>query len=186
MIDLGKINKEYRLRMEGMIAACAIAERDGVDALKKDIQHRGIVKAPITITDAQIQEFFGMISSNVYHNTLTIAAMVLHDKYKFGSKRLNDFATYFANYTKSSMDLDYLGEHYVTLEDYAIYLREELGVDVNVAKVSLCQELADSQDDNVGRIRLDKAVEILRERRFMAAASYLQNKCGGVTYVEKR
>lgn len=183
---MGKIDKEYRLRMEGMIAACAIAERDGIQALKKDIQHRGILKAPITITDAQIEEFFGMISSNIYHNTLTIAAMVLHDKYGFGSKRLNDFATYFANYTKSSMDLDYLGEHYVTLEDYAIYLREELGVDINVAKVSLCQELADKQDPNIGRIKLDRAVEILREKRFMAAASYLQNRCGGVAYEDRK
>ncbi|MFI3171420.1 MAG: hypothetical protein R3Y58_03475 [Eubacteriales bacterium] len=183
---MGKIDKEYKLRMEGMIAACAIAERDGVDALKKDIQHRGIVKAPITIPEAKIKEFFETISGNVYYNTLTIAAIVLHDKYKFGSKRLKDFAEYFATYTKSSMDLDYLGEHYVTLDDYAIYLRDELGVDVDVAKVSMCQEIADSHDPNIGRIRLDKAVDILRERKFMAAASYLQNKCGGVAYGDRK
>ena len=42
---MAKVNKEYEARMQGMIYACNLAEKEGLEALKNDIKMRGITKA---------------------------------------------------------------------------------------------------------------------------------------------
>lgn len=52
----------------------------------------------------------------------------LHDTFGFGQKRLQQFMTEFDKATSDLMNLDYMGEHYVTLagyEDAAAYLERK-------------------------------------------------------------
>lgn len=182
---MAKIDKEYVLRMEGMMAACDIVRKGGLEALEKDIKYRGITQSPATISTSRMGELFAYIGNNVYCNVLTIAGIVLHEKFGFGKKRLHDFALAFKQSTQNTMDIDYIGEHYVSLEDYGNFLKDELGMDINIATISMCQELADGQDPNIGRVKLDRVIEELKIGKFNVAASYLEKRFGGL-YVSKK
>lgn len=128
---MAKMDKDYELRMQGMIYASNIVSKKGVEGLKEDIRIRNVLKAPMKFTASQIREFWDTLSENLYNTVLTVTALVLHEEYGFGKKRMKEFKAHFDKAVKDATDLDYIGEHYVTLTDYAVYLNERLGMDLN-------------------------------------------------------
>ena len=55
---LAKMDKDYELRMQGMIYASNIVSKKGVEGLKEDIRIRNVLKAPMKFTASQIREFW--------------------------------------------------------------------------------------------------------------------------------
>ena len=61
-----KMSKEMEWRTQGMIYALNIAKKDGVEALEKDIRQRGFLRAPLSYSNKQLEEFWEFLSKNLY------------------------------------------------------------------------------------------------------------------------
>lgn len=103
------MDKDYELRMQGMIYASNIVSKKGVEGLKEDIRIRNVLKAPMKFTASQIREFWDTLSENLYNTVLTVTALVLHEEYGFGKKRMKEFKSHFDKAVKDTTDLDYIG-----------------------------------------------------------------------------
>lgn len=125
---MGKINKEFQWRMQGILHAREVVEKDGLEGLDKEIKMRGFMQAPLVYSKGQIDGWWDELSTNLYATMTTVAGMVLREHFGFGKQRLLKFRNEFQNMTKSALDLDYLGSHYVTLEDYANELNEQFDI----------------------------------------------------------
>lgn len=167
---------EYESRMQGMISAYNLAKAEGVEALYADIKKRNILKAPIKVTAKEMDEFFKRVSNNIYNNMFMLVLYTLHDKYQFGAKRLKEFKERFDKNLGDTMNLDYMGEHYVRLEDYAVELNEKynLGIDVNL--VAMSQDSYDETDSRYGRCKVSTVIAELRDNGFFDAAEFLEKK----------
>lgn len=170
-------DKEFEARMQGMVYACQLAQKQGVDALVKEVQKRGVTKVGITASDKQLADMWGALSDNIGQNMLTTVAWVLHDTFGFGQKRLQQFMTEFDRATSNLMSLDYMGEHYVTLEDYAVELNQKYDLGLDVIKATLATDMADKQDARVGNVdKVTGIINALRLAGYEDAAAYLESK----------
>ena len=172
-------DKDYDLRMQGMICALNLAKKDGIEALERDIRTRNVLKAPMKFTESQMREFWNALSTNLYNTMLTVVATVLHDYYKFGSKRLKEFKDHYNKRTEQTLDLDYIGIHYVTLTDYAAELNKKYNLGIDMAVVQVCQDTADEGDKNFHMCKIEKVIESLRENGFEDAAKHLERRMLG-------
>lgn len=167
-------DKDYDLRMQGMIYALNLAKKDGIEALEKDIRTRNVLRAPMKFTETQMRDFWNGLSTNLYNTMLTVVATVLHDYYNFGPKRLNEFKEHYNERTEQTLDLDYIGTHYVTLADYAAELNKKYNLGIDMAVVQVCQDSADEGDKNFHTCKIEKVIESLRENGFEDAAKHLE------------
>lgn len=143
------------------------------------MKQRGVTKVDITASDKQLADMWGALSDNIGQNMITTVVWVLHDTFGFGQKRLQQFMTEFDKATANLMSLDYMGEHYVTLEDYAVELNQKYNLGLDVIKATLATDMADKQDARVGNV--DKVTGIINALRLAGhedAASYLESKKG--------
>ena len=170
-------DKLYEARMQGMIYATRLAQEQGIDELVKEVKRRGVTKVDLYVTQSKLQEIWDALSNNIYTNMLTTVAWVLHDTYGFGAERLKKFKAKYDKAIEDTLDLDYLGEHYVRLEDYAIELNKKynLGIDVNV--VAYCEEKNDESSPTFkNTFYLDGIINSLRIAGYNNAADYLESK----------
>ena len=175
---MAKKDKEFMARMQGMIYALNIAKEKGVDALEKDIRKRGVLNAPIKYTTAQLDEFWNFLSQNLQATTMAVIGMVLRDKFHFGKKRLKEFKEEYDRKTRLAVDLDWIGEHYVTLEDYAEYLNKDFNLDIDADRVAVCQESYDKNNPKYGTANMDHTIKELEKSGFKKAANFLKKKTG--------
>lgn len=173
---MGKINKEFQWRMQGILHAREVVEKDGLEGLDKEIKMRGFLQAPLVYSKGQIDGWWDELSTNLYATMTTVAGMVLREHFGFGKQRLLKFRNEFQNMTKSALDLDYLGSHYVTLEDYANELNEQFDMGIDVSRVRNCQDSYDDTDAKYRTVKLDKVLEELRAGGFEDAAQFLEKK----------
>ncbi len=173
---MGKISKEFQWRMEGILHAREVVKKDGLEGLDKEIKMRGFLQAPLVYSKGQIDGWWDELSTNLYATMTTVAGMVLREHFGFGKQRLLKFRNEFQNMTKSALDLDYLGSHYVTLEDYANELNEQFDMGIDVSRVRNCQGSYDDTDAKYRTVKLDKVLEELRAGGFEDAAQFLEMK----------
>ena len=119
---------------------------------------------------------YNMIARRTVTNVMAGTLWVLNDVFGFGKQRLHKFRENFDELMRVLADIDYLGERYVRLEDFAIELNEkyDLGIDVNC--VAACQEVYDKGDKSYRLCRIDKVLEELRENGFEDAVKFIENK----------
>lgn len=175
---MAKRNKEFEYRMQGIMHAREVVKRSGLEGLEKDILNRGILRVPLSYTEGQIQEFWDDLSKNLYTTMLTVTCMTLRDTYGFGKKRLVEFKKAFDKKTNETLDLDSIGGHWVTLEDYANYLNEEYGLGIDATRCEKCQKNYDSGNENYRMAKVDKIISILETGGFKDAAQYLNERVG--------
>lgn len=173
---MAKRDKEYEARMQGMLYAVNVVKESGLEALEKDIKKRGVLKAPLAYTDKQIDEFWKQLSENLYATMTCVTGMVLHDEFGFGKQRLHKFREEFQKATNASLDLDWLGGHYATLEDYAVYLNEKYDLGLDVARIAVCQESHDKGNVKYKMADISHVLAELKEHGFEDAAEFLERK----------
>lgn len=173
---MAKRDKEYEARMQGMLYALNVAKEHGVDYLEKEIKKRGVIKSPLAYTDKQIDEFWEQLSANLYATMTCVTGMVLHSAFGFGKQRLQKFREEFLNATNKTIDLDWLGEHYVTLEDYAVELNGKYNLGLDVARIAVCQESHDKGNEKYKMADMSHVLVELKEHGFEDAAEFLERK----------
>ncbi len=170
-------DKEFESRMQGMVYACQLAQEQGIDALVAEVRKRGVTRVDITASDKQLNDMWGALSDNIGQNMLITVAWVLHDTFGFGQKRLQQFMTEFDKATSNLMSLDYMGEHYVTLEDYAVELNQKYDLGLDVIRAALATDMADKQDVRVGNVdKVTGIINALKLAGYEDAAAYLEGK----------
>ena len=173
---MAKIDKEYEARIQGMIYACNLAEKEGIDALKKDIQMRGITRVPIGVTEKELNSLVGTLAENLYTTFLTMTMIALEDAYSFKKTRLMRFKESFDKHTIATYNMDWLGKHYVSMPSYARYLRDECGIDLNddfIEVATRCQNATDNGNLTYKMVRLERLIEELEESNHSKAAEWL-------------
>ena len=169
-------DKLYEARMSGYIAAYNIAKREGIEALEKELRMRNVLKIDVSVQGKKVREYFEEISQNLYFNTLTAVAWTLHDSYGFGKKRILEFKKEFDKTIQDTLDLDYLGEHYVKLEDFALELNKKYNLGIDYIRVAACQDVHDEGDSNYRMCKIDRVLQELRDNGFKDAAMFIEKK----------
>jgi hypothetical protein len=173
---MAKRDKEYEARMQGMIYACNLVEKEGLDALKSDIKMRGITSAPFTTSEKEITGLVETLSQNLYTTFLTMTMIALEDAYGFKKVRLMRFKESFDKNTRATYNMDWLGKHYVSIPEYARFLRDECGINLEDSFMEIaseCQYHADQNNPEYKKVRLDCLVAELSDAGHEKAAEWL-------------
>lgn len=173
---MAKISKEQQWRMEGYVQGFRFAKEHGLDALEKDIRLRGFLSIPVQISKKEVDQFILNISENLTHTMRTVMLFTLHEELGFGKKRLQRINEKFDKHTEKIFDFDYLGNHYVKIEDYAIEMNEKYNLGLDVARVAACQSTCRHEKDNVRKANIELVLSELRKNGFNDAAEWLDKK----------
>ena len=173
---MARKDRDYEQWMAGVIYASNKVEKEGFEELKKEIRKRNLVKVDIRVTEKEMNEMLTFISRRAVMNVMATALWVLYDKYEFRKKRLKKFQDAFEEVTRDVCDLDYLGQRYVRLEDFAVELNEKYDLGIDVECVAECQEIYDKSDSNFGRFRTADLLKELRNNGFEDAAVFIEKK----------
>lgn len=169
-------DKLYEARMQGILYAHGVVKKEGIEALERDIKKRNLLKLPLRITEKEIDNWFKETSSNMYNNMLTAVAYTLHNDFGFGRKRISDFKESYDKNVKYTLDLDYMGEHYVRLEDFALDMNEKYNLGIDVNRVAASQEYHDIKDEEYRKCKVDRVIKELAEAGFKEAADFISRK----------
>lgn len=169
--------KEFNLRMEGMRYALEIANKEGIEGLRKECARRNVSMFSYTISKAESEKIWTELSNNMYVNVVMTFLSVLHNSFGWEAEAIKTIKAEYDKAVKCALDLDYMGEHYVRLEDYAVELNE-LGLDLDVNRIASCQDHFDecSGDSQYHRVDVKRVLEELRENGFENAAEFLEQK----------
>lgn len=173
---MSKPSKEFEYRMQGMIYALNIAKKEGIEALERDIRKRGFLRAPMKFTQKDIDSFIEFVTKNLYQTSMTVWFMTLNEVYGFGKKRFARLKKAFDKNTSILMDFDYLGNHYVSLEDYANYLNEKYDCGIDVNCVEMCQSSSTADKTKKNMANVDAVIQCLRDGGFADAADFIDRK----------
>lgn len=169
-------DKEWEARMQCLLSAYQTVKEGGLEALEKDIKRRGILGMPLAVSSKEAKKYYDNVSRNVYNNMLTGMLYALHDTFGFGKKRLDRLKAAFDRIVMCTQDLDYMGEHYVKLEDFAIELNEKYELDIDANIVAATQDIFDGRREEFRSCKVDKVIRELRENGFVEAAEFLDRK----------
>ena len=173
---MGKVDKEFYWRMQGMHHAYQIVKQGGIDALLKDIKKRGLLKCEFNVTEKQMDKMYTELSTNMYQNFVTTALWSLHCAFGFGKKRLQQFKDMFDKKAQLAMDLDYMGEHYTYMYEWAEELNREYDFELEVDRIKESQLELDQKNNYTGRCKLSSVLGVLEENGYHDAAKLLRSK----------
>ena len=144
--------------------------------MEKDIKRRGFTRLPLNIKSSKIDEMLLHIKENLKNNLVCSFLWVMHSDYGFGKKRLTELMENINKAIDFAFDLDYMGEHYVRLEDYAIEIKEKFGFDIDIDKVAAATAIFDERDVRYHMLKAEMVIQELKEHGFKDAAAFLQAK----------
>ena len=173
-------DKTFEWRMQGMLYAYDIVKKDGVEGLCKEIKRRGLTKVQFSVTSDSLKKTWDTLCQNVYQNMMTCMFYALRTTFGFGGIRLTRLKKSFDELALNAMDLDWMGEHYVKLEDYAAELSEKCKMDIDVIRVAASQDMMDERKEYTGRCKVSTVLELLNENGYSDAAYFLAKKMGRV------
>lgn len=170
-------DKEFEWRMQGMVYACKMAKEQGLEFLENDIKKRGILKADIVYKPEDYENFWHQLSNNIYTNMIVSVLWCLYDQYGFRKERLIKFKKKYDEAVVRTLDLNYLGEHFVKLEDYAVELNRMYNMGLNVELAAFCQDEFDKANPQYRDTRfLNGIINSLRAHNFHDAANFLEKQ----------
>lgn len=169
-------DKFYEARMQGMIYALNKAKKEGIEALERDMRKRNLLRLPLTMTESQMDEIYENLTANIYNNMLTITLFALHDSFQFGKSRIRKFKDAFDKLTLATVDLDYLGQHYVKFEDFALEMNERYDTGIDISRVAANTTAIDESRPLFHHCHVDKVIKELRENGFEDAAVFIEKK----------
>lgn len=169
-------DKEYEARMQGMIYALNKAKTEGVEALERDIRKRNITKIVTNVPEKEMDRVFAELGENVRHTLSILVFMTLYDEFSFRKVRLHRFKEHLNKLFNDIFDLDYMGEHYVRLEDFAIEMNEKYDMGLDLRRIIACQELSDKENPKYRMCKVDKVIEKLKEADYKDVAEFLEEK----------
>lgn len=176
---MAKITKEFEWQTQGLVKAQNIVKTEGVEALDRYILYRGLTRAPINVTQKQMDDFINTLGDNLFTTIRVVSLLALKEEFGFGTKRMQKFTDRFEKLTVEATDMDWIGNHYVTLTDYAEYLQKENGIEIKTEITERCQKDHDLANPGYKRVELERLAAELTEHGFEDAAAYLLERFAG-------
>lgn len=171
-------NKEFDWRMQGMAYAWEITQKDGIEGLEREIKRRNITKLPMTVTQAEVNRVWHELTENMYNNITTTFLYVLVEKMNINEDDLVAILDMYNETVRDCLDMDFLGEHYVRMEDYAVELNSKLGLHLDVNRIAACQDHYDENNDEseYHKVKIEKIIKLLEDNNYIAASNFLKRK----------
>lgn len=170
---MAKMDKEYKIRMEGYVQALRFAKQYGLEELEKDVKRRGFYGIPVQISRKEVDKFMEQIAENLTNTVTAVMLRVLNEKLGFGKTRLKRFKKWFDDATDMVFKFDYMGGHYVTLEDYAVRLNEKYDLGLDVDRIAACQDSCRYEKENIRMVNVDVLIDRLHEYGYDDAADWM-------------
>ena len=181
---MGRIDKDTRLRVDGMRRALEIVEEKGVDALRAEVKMRGSLGIPCAITREKAVESFHLLASRLYATYVSTAAMAVHDVFGAGEGRLKRWKARLDWYVHQVSTIDDYGDKWMDFKDMAQELndRYNLGLDLDAAAT-----VDDINNDRFERRASVPALyDLLKREGFEDAAEFLRDYLKEAFEDEKR
>ena len=181
---MGRIDKETRLRVDGMRRALEIVEEKGVEALRAEVRMRGSLGIPCAITREKAVESFYLLASRLYATYVSTAAMAVHDVFGAGEDRLKRWKARLDWYVQQVSTIDDYGDKWMDFKDMAQELndRYNLGLDLDAAAT-----VDDINNDRFERRASVPAIyDLLKREGFEDAAEFLKDYLKEAFEDEKR
>lgn len=181
---MGKIDKETRLRVDGMRRALEIVEEKGVEPLRAEVRMRGSLGIPCAITREKAVESFRLLASRLYATYVSTSAMAVHDVFGAGEDRLKRWKARLDWYVQQVSTIDDYGEKWMDFKDMAQELndRYNLGLDLDAAAT-----VDDINNDRFERRASVPALyDLLKREGFEDAAEFLRDYLKEAFEDEKR
>lgn len=135
---------------------------------------RGVLQAPLGYTKGDMDRFLEYLIANFYTVVISVACIALEDAFGFKKTRLQRFKDAYEKASDDTMDLDYIGENYVTLEDYAVYLNDRFELDIDAEAMCVFQESRNTRNPNYHMVKVERLIEVMRQEGYEEAAEYLE------------
>lgn len=159
--------------LAGMINACNVVVQKGIEGLKDEIRFRGVTKAPCTEKKDVCESWINEICNNVYNTMLADVGETLDADFGFRKERMRKFRECYEKRAKATLDMNWVGNHYVTLTDYAKAMNEKYGWFIELDVVENCQKNADKDLEDYKRVKLDRLIAELTDHGYGDAAEWL-------------
>ena len=169
--QMGKINKDQKLRMEGFAAALRVAREKGVDGLENEVRMRGVLGVNLTMNSKVLSEAYESMCTILFNNMKTVFLQALIKEFGFGEKRLKRVNQAYEELTKELFEFDCYGEHFVTFEDMAKELNIKYNINVDADTV---KENQDSFDQRHNLRVLPNIIKLLEREGQQEAADILK------------
>lgn len=127
---MGKLSKEEVARFSGANWALKLCEKDGIEACRKELEYRGVLEIPLSISKASLHEFENRVRMNILNTVLLLSVSVMLDEFEFDKDMLVRFIERF-NGRSDCLDGDY-----VRWEE----IQQSLQEDINL-KLPLTEEI---------------------------------------------
>lgn len=141
---MGKIDSSYQARLDGMAFALKVAEKDGIEGLRKEVKFRNANFMPLEISTEGKREICSWVTARVVQTFLTMVLATLRDTEKWGEKRLKRFQAAFEEKCEGVDALDPDGEHYARISDYAEMLKKECNICMDLDVIFKVQQDTDN------------------------------------------
>lgn len=171
---MAKVDKDYKNRMEGYVAAYRFAKEHGLEELEKDIKRRGFFQIPVQISRKEVDNLILKLSKTLTQTMSAVYLRVLNEKFGFGKKRLQTVRDEVSKATEMVFKFDYMGGHYVTLEDYAVGLNKKYDLGLDADLIAACQYSCRHDKENRRMADVDVLIQRLYEYGFEDAAEWME------------
>lgn len=119
-----KLMMQYRT--DGMEYALRIVEKEGIEALRKEVRARNWSGISMRVTQKEVDEASMAIKHRCLDTLTIVGVLTLHDEFGFGFSRIQRYLNRFT--TKAECLL----ENYATWQDYQNIIKDELGIDLQL------------------------------------------------------
>lgn len=112
-------------RMDGLKLALRIADRDGIDGIRKEIVYRNNGGINTRLSMRELDEASQTIKETCVDTIMTMAMWVLRDEFGFGKDRMQRF------YDRFMLKTDMALNHVTNFPEIRKTLEKELGYEIN-------------------------------------------------------
>lgn len=174
--------KEMQWRLQGMIYACEFAQKNGIEALSKEIKRRSLTKIPMHISQSEADRIWKELSANVYNNVTSAFLYAFKEELGMSVEDLKRGIEAYQKVVGDCLDMDYLGEHYIKLEDYAVEISKELGIDLDIERIAACQDHYDENaaESHYHMAKVERIIDLLEKNNYLAAVNFLRNRIDSI------
>ena len=121
-----KQNDLMKGRNEGLRLALTIAERDGIDGLRKELEYRGITKLDLNVSHKELQKATEQMRVTMFDTMRIFTVGLLMDLYGFGKKRVLKWVDDF------NLGLENLGDDPAQWQEMVKKVNDYIGCDLSV------------------------------------------------------
>lgn len=126
---MGRLSKEELARYGGANWLLEYAEKNGLEAARKEIEQRGAHNIPLGVKKSDIDRFCEEEKTNTIITVMLMTAVTLRDEYGFGKDRIHRFIERFNLKTKCLL------AQLVNWEELRDLLYEETGIKIELPEV---------------------------------------------------